>query len=52
MDETAEEEEIRANAVDVEAETIENDAEYEVESEPASDEERVVIEVPEYEEVR
>lgn len=58
-DELAEEEEIRAKAIDVEAETIDNDEldDTVFEVEPAEeaeyfDEDRVVIEVPEYDTVR
>lgn len=57
MEEYAEEEEIRATAVDVDAETIDNDElddeVFEVEPpEEEGDEEPVVIEVPEYDTVR
>ena len=55
MEEAAEEEEIRMTAIDVEAETIDNDdldaEEFVVESTPQPAEEEVVIEVPEYETV-
>ena len=55
MEELAEEEEIRRSAVDVEAETINNedlDAEEFVVEPVPEQEEDVVIEVPEYETVR
>ena len=55
MEELAEEEEIRRSAVDVEAETIDNedlDAEEFVVEPVPEQEEDVVIEVPEYETVR
>ena len=56
VDEEKEEAEMRATAIDVEAETIDNDelddAVFEVEPAGAAEEEGVVIDVPEYDTVR